>query len=239
MGQSPRQHAWQISSVQQLIGLSRRDIQRACYEGDGGVGILSPKDSTWGRRTYDETDLAKLFVVRQYKARGLSLPEIRREFDRAASEGEGYRELLDIQVDRLREQRDEVAGQLARAEALRDATDRDADPEKLRRLVLRLAEARALELEPGPRHLDARSNAPKRLVNVLPSLALCMEKHMAPSSAAVQEAVRSATTDDDIRAFPELLEAPGLDLALELWLGTGMFEYACNAIGGDAHGEER
>ena len=238
MGQAPRQHAWQISSVQQLIGLSRRDIQRVCYEGDGGVGILSPKDSTWGRRAYDETDLAKLFVVRQYKARGLSLPEIRKEFDKAVADG-GYRRLLEVQVDRLREQRDEVAGQLARAEALRDATDGDADPEKLHQLVLRLAETRALELESGPRHLDARSNAPKRLVDVLPSLALCMEKHMAPSSAAVQEAVRSEATDDDIRAFPGLLEAPGLDLALELWLGTGMFEYACNAIGGDAYDEER
>ncbi len=46
------QQGWAISQVEALIGLSRRDIQRCCYEGKGGVGILSPEDSKWGRRTY-------------------------------------------------------------------------------------------------------------------------------------------------------------------------------------------
>lgn len=76
-----KQQGWTISQVEALIGLSRRDIQRCCYEGKGGVGILSPEDSKWGRRTYSAEDLARLFIVAQLKASGLSLPEAKREFE--------------------------------------------------------------------------------------------------------------------------------------------------------------
>lgn len=64
---------WKISQVEKLIGLSRRDIQRACYKGRGGVAILQPKDSSWGRRNYSLEDVATLFVVKCHKERGLSL----------------------------------------------------------------------------------------------------------------------------------------------------------------------
>lgn len=79
---------WKISQVEKLIGLSRRDIQRACYKGRGGVAILQPKDSSWGRRNYSLEDVATLFVVKCHKERGLSLVEIKRVFERSeASEG--------------------------------------------------------------------------------------------------------------------------------------------------------
>ena len=41
---------WKISQVEALVGLLRRDIQRACYEGAGGLGIVKPRNTTWGWR---------------------------------------------------------------------------------------------------------------------------------------------------------------------------------------------
>lgn len=59
------QHGWRIAEVERLVSLSRRDIQRACYQGRGGAGVLTPSDGSWGRRTYDERDLATLFLLAQ------------------------------------------------------------------------------------------------------------------------------------------------------------------------------
>lgn len=109
---------WRISEVEALLGLGRRDIQRACYSGTGGVAILKPADTTWGRRTYDVADLAQLFLVRQYRARGLSLPEVKEALDTAAAEGRSVEDLLAIQVARLGDRVEEALGQLLQAEAL-------------------------------------------------------------------------------------------------------------------------
>lgn len=51
---------WKISQVEALIGLPRRDIQRACYDGSGGFGLVKPRNSTWGWRVYETTDLELL-----------------------------------------------------------------------------------------------------------------------------------------------------------------------------------
>lgn len=101
MRASEPQWTWQISQVQQLVGLQRRDIQRACYHGEGGAGILDPQDSSWGRRHYEIDDLAKLFVVRQYKKAGCSLPEIARLLDEQRQLGHDTPALLETQVMRL------------------------------------------------------------------------------------------------------------------------------------------
>ena len=53
---------WTISEVERLTGLPRRDIQRCCYSGKGGLGIIKPQDSTWGRRTYSVDEIALLYV---------------------------------------------------------------------------------------------------------------------------------------------------------------------------------
>ena len=115
--------AWQIAQVQRLVDMSRRDIQRACYDGKGGVGILRPHDSTWGRRSYDEDDLAELFVVARLRRKGLSLPEIRRQFD-AASDRRG---MLDVEAGRLYEAWLDATAELLRAVALRTSVS-DALP---------------------------------------------------------------------------------------------------------------
>ena len=41
------QHGWRIAEVERLVSFSRRDIQRACYQGRGGAGVLTPSDSSW------------------------------------------------------------------------------------------------------------------------------------------------------------------------------------------------
>lgn len=103
---------WKISQVEKLIGLSRRDIQRACYKGRGGVAILQPKDSSWGRRNYSLEDVATLFVVKCHKERGLSLVEIKRVFERSDA-SEGGCAMLEDQVSLMLDRRDELERQIA------------------------------------------------------------------------------------------------------------------------------
>ena len=46
---------WKVSQVEALIDLPRRDIQRACYEGPGGIGIVRPQNTSWcGRARHRE-----------------------------------------------------------------------------------------------------------------------------------------------------------------------------------------
>lgn len=111
-----------ISQVEEFLELPRRDIQRACYAGPGGAAILSPKDSSWGRRTYDAEDMAKLFLVKRYRDQGLSLPEIKEVLERAERSG-GWRKLLLTHISRLEEQLEDTAHQLACAKALQRAID--------------------------------------------------------------------------------------------------------------------
>lgn len=119
-------HGWRISEVERLTGLSRRDIQRCCYEGKGGVGILSPKGSSWDRRLYDRHDVATLFVVACYRRRGLTLPQVKEVFDRHPGRT-GLRELLDEECERGKDQLAEVLGQLVSAKAFRASLGDDHD----------------------------------------------------------------------------------------------------------------
>lgn len=112
---------WKISQVEKLIGLSRRDIQRACYKGRGGVAILQPKDSSWGRRNYSLEDIATLFVVKCHKERGLSLVEIKRVFERSEA-SEGGCAMLEDQVSLMLDRRDELERQIACGRLLVAAT---------------------------------------------------------------------------------------------------------------------
>ena len=107
---------WTISEVERLTGLPRRDIQRCCYNGKGGLGIVQPQNSTWGRRTYSAREVATLFVVRLEKQQGLSLPEIGDKLrKRPAIGSEAEPGLLAVHIERLKERQEEVAGQLLAA----------------------------------------------------------------------------------------------------------------------------
>lgn len=124
------QEGWTISQVEALIGLSRRDIQRCCYEGKGGVGILSPKDSKWGRRTYTADDLARLFIVARMKADGMSLPEARRALEQAENDGKKDSDLLLDFADRTAEKIEQLETLLLSAKALLAAVTTDVSEEE-------------------------------------------------------------------------------------------------------------
>ena len=125
------QHVWTISQVEDLIGLPRRDIQRCCYTGKGGVALLFPADSTWGRRAYSPDDLARLYLVARMKDRGMSLPEIKRELDGSEAAGTGDDVLLGDCASRLVEAREQVESLLLSAQALLCSDD----PRAIRSLI--------------------------------------------------------------------------------------------------------
>ena len=79
------QAGWKISEVERLTGLSRRDIQRVCYQGEGGIGLLSPKETKWGYRVYSAQDLKVLYAVSLLRERGKTLPQVKREFEKGVS----------------------------------------------------------------------------------------------------------------------------------------------------------
>ena len=124
-------HGWTISQVEGLIGLPRRDIQRCCYTGKGGVALLSPADSSWGRRTYSAEDLARLYLIARMKDRGMSLPEIKRMLDVSKAAGNSDDALLGDCASRLVEAREQVESLLLSAQALLCSDD----PRAIRSLI--------------------------------------------------------------------------------------------------------
>lgn len=285
MTQASQRDGWRISQVEQLIGLPRRDIQRACYNGRGGADILAPEDSTWGRRTYDQEDLARLFVVRQYKGCGYSLPEIKGIFEAANND---CLELLDVQIARLEERHEEVEGQLMCARALKIALDsapgdattesatprdhaasgeggaeasaarnapNDEDAPSGREAIAALVEYRSnqLALELSAQTNGKRPSDPddaESICEQLRRLATCMRDGLAPGSEEARSVVgeisehiqqeRPAKTEALSLGFlNSLLDEPGVDLAVELWLGSGSYAYIRDAIDGFATAAEQ
>ena len=124
-------HGWRIAEVERLVGLSRRDIQRACYQGRSGAGVLAPSDGSWGRRTYDERDLATLFLLAQRRRReGLIFSQAAEDL-RRKQRGHTLQELLALEAERLSDQLAYVADQLIRAEALRATLEDEPQRSKL------------------------------------------------------------------------------------------------------------
>lgn len=203
MDQGTVRGGWRISEVERLLGLGRRDIQRACYGGHGGVAILDPADTAWGRRTYDARDLAQLFLVRQLRRRGLSLPEVKASFDESQAAGRTVEDMVAVQVARLREEAEEVAGQLLQAEALLAAVGGDAGAvEGIVARHVRVQEALDPDLPSG----DDGGRVPSPLAVLLaapglvdgPGMALAMDLWLGPgSSEAVRKAAEAAATREE------------------------------------------
>lgn len=126
------QAGWKISEVERLTGLSRRDIQRVCYQGEGGIGLLSPKETKWGYRVYSAQDLKVLYAVSLLKERGKTLPQVKREFERVHSDVDA---ILDEQIDLLREEIEKSVSRYHKALALGRAKDRDALERLFRHIV--------------------------------------------------------------------------------------------------------
>lgn len=113
---------WKISQVESLVGLPRRDIQRACYEGAGGLGIVKPRNTTWGWRVYEVPDVAKLFLLAQGRRQGKTLDEVRDELVSCEGARDVLRKLVRCE-QAAREACDAHAGASMSARALRCAIE--------------------------------------------------------------------------------------------------------------------
>lgn len=113
---------WKISQVEVLVGLPRRDIQRACYEGAGGLGIVKPRNTTWGWRVYEVPDVAKLFLLAQGRRQGKTLDEVRDELASCEGARDVSRKLVRCE-QAAREACDAQAGASMSARALRCAIE--------------------------------------------------------------------------------------------------------------------
>ncbi len=194
-----KQQGWTISQVEALVRLPRRDIQRCCYEGKGGVGILSPEDSKWGRRTYSAEDLARLFIVAQLKANGLSLPEAKRELDHNEANGQSDSDLLQNFADRTAEKIEELQTLLTSARALLLARE-DPTGEKLSSLIdervpSNIIESLQSEREMPPAMDDYQSTSILQALDD-PGIAMAIELAFGPGST---ENVRDRLTSQTAR----------------------------------------
>lgn len=200
-----QQQGWTISQVEGLIGLSRRDIQRCCYAGKGGVDVLSCPSSTWGRRTYDKDDIARLFLVAQMKAHGMSLPEAKRAVDQAGAEGRTDAELIRDHAARLTEKIEQLRSLLLSANALlaADAGGTAADGDEA----------------------DAATKVSLEEI-ISERLSLDVLAGLLSNEGAV-----NATSNEELENIAQELDDPGLALAVDLWAGAGATEQIRSRFG--------
>ena len=253
---------WTISEVERLTGLPRRDIQRCCYSGKGGLGIIKPQDSTWGRRTYSVDEIALLDVVQLERLEGASLPEISNRMHGAAQNAPvDPAEALLSHIARLEERREAVVGQLVSAQALCVALHERQTAQALGAFVercvgdqLHVALCALAGDDCGERDVKLEAD----------SLPFCCERDvsacldsgwlsrelspLAPLRAHGSEQVCMlltsifASTIDTINtranvshalareALTWAFDAPGIALAIDLWLGAGAFDAFVEAL---------
>lgn len=238
---------WKISQVEKLIGLSRRDIQRACYKGRGGVAILQPKDSSWGRRNYSLEDIATLFVVKCHKERGLSLVEVKKVFERSDA-SEGGCAMLEDQVSLMLDRRDELDRQIACGRLLAAAVKGKAS---LRELVRSYVMKAVVDAASAQEQSDASAYFALLQRCVLigagevdeleKSIRKWLDKGEKPDAECVQSFLREefertarlvegSTQAGVARALGEVLDSSSMEPSLELWLGPGSYEFIDEAL---------
>lgn len=118
------QSGWQVSQVERLIEMPKRDIQRSCYPDRerGGADILRPVNGSWGRREYSAEDIAWLYLVKLQHDKGYSLPEIARRFE-ADGEPHALRRYYEILCERSVERLETAQIEFERARILRLVVD--------------------------------------------------------------------------------------------------------------------
>lgn len=238
---------WKISQVEKLIGLSRRDIQRACYKGRGGVAILQPKDSSWGRRNYSLEDVATLFVVKCHKERGLSLVEIKRVFERSDA-SEGGCAMLEDQISLMLDRRDELERQIACGRLLAAAVKGRTPLRKLVRsyVMKAVVDAASVQEQSGANVYFALLQrcvliSAGEIDELEKSIRKWLDKGERPDAECVQGFLREEfertarlieepTQTGVARALGEVLDSPSMEPTLELWLGPGSYEFIDEAL---------
>ncbi len=223
---------WKVSQVEALTGLSRRDIQRVCYEGPGGIGIVHPRNTTWGWRMYEVADMAKLFLVAQARRQSQTLEEACREL--ASNDKEvGLVNALELYEQRARDAHETEAGAAAAARALRCALTH-GDRSTFAGLI------DSTFGENARRACDIRTAlelATKGLLSTtLERIAGVREAGEQPNSGearyvcitASRECAQTCgiTLPDACELFFQAINAPGVALTCELWLGPATHSFA-------------
>lgn len=201
MEQRSAAEGWKILQVVSLLNMERRDITRSCYADRrrGGAGILQPADGSWGRRSYSIEDIGWLYLVKLQHEAGYSLPEIARRMDTSTG-AEGLCELLRVVEDRAAEEFDELQAKRERARVLRYALEGSA----------RHAQ------ESLEQYLNERSGP--ETVDMLRFLVTCLMASEADGAPQLQFGVQ------DCMRLRQVLDEPGIDLAIDLWAGPGSYE---------------
>lgn len=241
-------HEWKISQVEKLIGLSRRDIQRACYSGKGGAAILAPKDSSWGKRSYSLEDLAKLFVVKCHRQKGMSLVESADAFRRFEESQNNY-SMLDAQVSLMLTQCDELERQIICGRLLHAATEDEGSFLPLvYECVMKAVISAACSCDADDKQacfaLLDRCSSISRVEAEAFEETVCswLQDDEKPGSRFVQEWLEDAVARVSLikdgmdpasvaRALACVLNHPSIEPAFELWLGPGSFEFIDEAVG--------
>lgn len=245
------QGSWRISQVETLIGLPRRDIQRACYSGRGGAAILEPEDGSWGKRAYSCEDVAKLFVVKRLRDQGMSLPEVKEHFQRFEKGCHDY-SMIDDQVSTMLADVDLLEAQIACGRALSIAVEDGLESEALCELVhsevlkaIACASAESIGsgevLDALVLLLQACSEAQAQDTAALRNrVSCCMEEGLEPSSADVQNSLRGFIDQilgngcmggpSVLEAMLYVLEQPTMKPLADVWIAPGAVDYLCEAI---------
>lgn len=216
---------WKVSQVEALIDLPRRDIQRACYEGPGGIGIVRPRNTSWGWRVYEVADVAKLFLLAQARRQSQTLEEACREFapseDKADLAG-----ALELCEQRAQEARDTEAGALMAVRALKCALAHE-DQSIFAGLI------DSIFAESAQRACDTHTAlelAAKGLFsNMLERIADVHGLGKQPNSDEARHACVATSREcaqacglalfDACELLSQAVNAPGMALTCELWLG--------------------
>ena len=210
---------WKISQVEVLVGLPRRDIQRACYEGAGGLGIVKPRNTTWGWRVYEVPDVAKLFLLAQGRRQGKTLDEVRDELASCEGARDVLRKLVRCE-QAAREACDAHAGASMSARALRCAIEQGDVTVFAGLIDASFAEdARAF----CDAHAALGLAAEGLLSKLFADLARVRACGQDPSSNEAREICAASV-------HARAMHASGMGLTCELWLGPATWTYANAAL---------
>ncbi len=223
---------WKVSQVEALIDLPRRDIQRACYEGPGGIGIVQPRNTSWGWRVYEVADVAKLFLLAQARRRSQTLEEACRKITPSEDKAD-LTNALELCEQRAREARDTEAGALASAHALQCALGH-GDESTFAGLI------DSAFGESARRACDARIAlklaARGLLSDMLEGIADIHKAGKLPGSNEAQRICTTASREcaqaceltplDACELLSQAVNAPGMALTCELWLGPATHSFA-------------
>lgn len=227
---------WKVSQVEALIDLPRRDIQRACYEGPGGIGIVRPRNTSWGWRVYEVADVAKLFLVAQARRRSQTLEEACHVL--ASSEDEaGLANALELCEQRARDARDTEAGALMAARALKCALAHEDRSIFAGLIDSAFGESARRTCDD---HVALKLASRGLLSDMLEGVAGIHKAGKQPTSSEAQYVCMSAseicaqacelTLPDACELLSQAVNAPGVALTCELWLGPATHSFANTSL---------